>query len=177
MRFKAEMMNETAIKRALVRMSHEIIEHNHGTDNLIFAGIKRRGYPLAKIMAQNILTTEGSEIKVIELDASLFRDDLDHIAQHKPDINVNITGCKVVLVDDVLYTGRTARAAMEALIKCGRPASIQLAVLINRGHRELPIHADYVGKNLPTSKKEIISVKVKDIDGEFSVTLYDSKHS
>ncbi len=173
MKLKAEMLNEVAIMRALMRMSHEIVENNRGTEGLILIGIKRRGYPLAKIIADNIKKIDGSDISVFELDASMFRDDLRCVEKQKPVLDADITGYRIIMVDDVLYTGRTARAAMEALIECGRPSLIQLAVLVDRGHRELPIHADYVGKNMPTSRQEIISVKVKEIDGEYSVSLYE----
>lgn len=173
MRFKSEIMNEVAINRALIRMSHEIIERNRGAKGIILVGIKSRGYPLAKAIANNIKQTDGTEIKVYELDASQFRDDVECSFVQKAVLSTDITGYKIIMVDDVLYTGRTARAAMEALIKSGRPASIQLAVLVDRGHRELPIHADYVGKNLPTSRSESITVKVKEYDGEYSVCLYE----
>ncbi len=176
-KLRATLMSEADMKRALKRMSHEIAEKNHGCENIVILGIKRRGMPLADILAKNIFAIEGLEVPVGELDITYYRDDLVKIAEGTPitkceDIGVDITGKDVVLVDDVLYTGRTVRAALDAVMAHGRAATIQLAVLIDRGHRELPIRADYVGKNVPTSKNEIVSVKVAEYDGEMSVNLY-----
>lgn len=161
-------MNAADMRRALKRISHQIIEHNHGAEKVVLLGIRRRGVPLARTLARNISDIEGIDVPVGELDITLYRDDLSEI---HPDpvisesfVPFDINGMNVVLVDDVLYTGRTARAALDATSACGRAASIQLAVLIDRGHRELPIRADYVGKNVPTSKSELVAVKVPEID-------------
>jgi len=177
MELKALLLDEKAMERTFTRISHEIIEKNKGTEDLILIGIKRRGVPLAKRIAEMIYDIEGNKITVASVDIALYRDDLSLI-QSEPIVNSNeieidITNKKVILVDDVLYTGRTARAAIEAVIDCGRPKIIQLAVLIDRGHREIPIRADYVGKNVPTSKSEMISVKVKEIDNKDSVSIYE----
>ncbi len=168
MRTKSELMNAADMRRALKRISHQIIEHNHGAENVVLLGIRRRGVPLARTLAKNISDIEGIDVPVGELDITLYRDDLSEL---HPDpvisgslVPFDINGMHVVLVDDVLYTGRTARAALDATSACGRAASIQLAVLIDRGHRELPIRADYVGKNVPTSKSELVAVKVPEID-------------
>jgi len=174
---KAEIMTADDMRRALKRMSHQILEHNQGADNLVLLGIKRRGVPLANTLAANILAIEGVEIPVGELDITLHRDDLDrqsinpeaHSSSHVP---FDITGKTVILVDDVMYTGRTVRAAIDATSGFGRAACIQLAVLVDRGHRELPIRADYVGKNVPTSRSERIAVQVEEIDGIQCVNLY-----
>lgn len=168
-------MNADDMRRALKRISHQIIERNHGAENLVLLGIKRRGVPLAKRLAENIMLIEGASVPVGELDITLYRDDLSEI-QPDPVVNssnvpFDINGKYVILVDDVLYTGRTARAALDATSACGRAAAIQLAVLIDRGHRELPIRADYVGKNVPTAKSEVVAVKVTEIDGEENVCV------
>ena len=169
MKTKSELMNAADMQRALKRISHQIIEHNHGAEKVVLLGIRRRGVPLAHALAKNISDIEGVNVPVGELDITLYRDDLSEI---HPDpviseslVPFDINGMCVVLVDDVLYTGRTARAALDATSACGRAASIRLAVLIDRGHRELPIRADYVGKNVPTSKSELVAVKVPEIDG------------
>ena len=168
MKTKSELMNAADMRRALKRISHQIIEHNHGAEKVVLLGIRRRGVPLARTLARNISDIEGIDVPVGELDITLYRDDLSEI---HPDpvisesfVPFDINGMNVVLVDDVLYTGRTARAALDATSACGRAASIQLAVLIDRGHRELPIRADYVGKNVPTSKSELVAVRVPEID-------------
>lgn len=170
-----EIMDESAIARAITRISHEIIEKNKGVENLVLIGIQRRGVPLAKRIAQKIKDVEGIEIKVGILDITLYRDDLSLLNEHPvingTEINFDIANKKLVLVDDVIYTGRTVRAAIDALMDINRPQMIQLAVLIDRGHRELPIRPDYVGKNVPTSRNEIIHVNVKEIDGINSVTI------
>jgi len=176
MQLKAELMTEDAMMRALKRMTHEILEKNEGCKDVVLLGIRRRGVPLAKIIAANIKSIEGSDVEVGEIDITLYRDDLSEI-NVSPDIKESdvpfpVAGKTVVLVDDVIYTGRTTRAALDAVSKLGRPAQIQLAVLIDRGHRELPIRADYVGKNVPTSKNEIVSVQVKEFDGNTCVNLY-----
>ena len=168
-------MDETGIRRALVRIAHEILEQNRGVEGLVIVGIHRRGVPLAKRLAEAISQIEGVEVPVGTLDINLYRDDLSTIGYHpivrKTEIPVDVSERTVVLVDDVLYTGRTVRAALDALMDLGRPKAIQLAVLVDRGHRELPIRADYVGKNLPTAKREIISVKIAEIDGKEEVVI------
>ena len=172
-------MSSEDMKRALKRMSHQILEGNHGAENLVFLGIRRRGVPLAERLSSNINAIEGVEVPVGQLDITLYRDDLSLISE-EPVVNsssvpFDITGKTVVLVDDVIYTGRTARAALDATSALGRAARIQLAVLVDRGHRELPIRADYVGKNVPTSGNELIAVQVEEIDGTEGVKLFDEK--
>ena len=177
MELKATLMTSEEMTRALKRISHQILENNQGADNIVFLGIRRRGVPLAKVLAGNIRTIEGREVPVGDLDITLYRDDHREICPDPvisgSDIPFDINGKDVILVDDVLYTGRTARAALDAASKYGRAATIQLAVLIDRGHRELPIRADYVGKNVPTSKSETVAVHVMEIDGEENVELYN----
>ena len=172
---KTEIMDENAIARAITRISHEIIEKNKGVENLVLMGIQRRGVPLARKIAAKIKEVENREILVGILDITLYRDDLSLLNEHPiingTEINFDIADKKVVLVDDVIYTGRTVRAAIDALMDINRPQMIQLAVLIDRGHRELPIRADYVGKNVPTSRSEIVHVNVLEIDGINSVTI------
>lgn len=161
MKTKAVILDEKAINRAITRIAHEIIERNKGIKDVVLAGIKTRGVPFAKRLAQKIEAIEGGQVPVLTLDITYYRDDLSRIAD-EPVLNENekydIKDKIVVLVDDVIYTGRTARAALDALMDMGRPKKVQLAVLIDRGHRELPIRPDFVGKNVPTSKTEIISV-------------------
>ena len=168
--FKAKILDEAGVMRALTRISHEIIERNDGVDNIGLIGIRRRGEPLARFIAERIGQIEGVNVPVGEIDITRYRDDLTTItdgatvnAAHVP---FEITGKNIILVDDVLYTGRTARAAIEAVFSLGRPERIQLAILIDRGHRELPIRADYVGKNVPTSRQELIAVRVPPYDQE-----------
>lgn len=172
---KAHIMDETAINRALVRISHEIVEKNKGVKDLALVGIRRRGVPLARRLASYISSIESYEIPVGVLDITLYRDDLSTLSSqpivHKTEIPFNITNKKIVLVDDVIFTGRTARAALDALSDLGRARMIQLAVLIDRGHRELPIRPDYVGKNVPTSRDEIVKVKLEEVDGENCVVI------
>lgn len=179
MKLKANIMDETMITRAIARMSHEIIEHNHGVDNVFLVGIQRRGVPLAKEIAKVIESVTGKNIPVGFLDITLYRDDLSTIAEHPQIKGSNlpfpIEKSNIILVDDVLYTGRTIRAAINIIMEFGRAKTVQLAVLIDRGNRELPIGANYIGKNIPTSKDEIISVSVKDIDGKESVDIYSLK--
>lgn len=166
---KAEIMNAEEMARAIKRIAHEILERNKGAQGLLLVGIRTRGAPLAKRIAEVMEAIEGEQIPVGVLDITLYRDDLQLVATQpvvgKTEIPVPVEGKIVVLVDDVLYTGRTVRAAMDEIIDFGRPKAIQLAVLIDRGHRELPIRADYVGKNVPTSSKEIISVRLVEHDG------------
>ena len=170
-------MDSDALYRSLRRISHEIVEKNKGCENLCLVGILRRGVPIAHIIAENIKRIEGVSINVGSLDISAYRDDIPVgiVAESKAtNVPFDINGKTVVLVDDVLCTGRSARAAMDALISMGRPAKIQLAALIDRGHRELPISANFIGKNFPTSRTEIIKVLLEELDGETSVKLYDN---
>ncbi len=175
LREKAEIVDADGLRRIITRIAHEIVERNKGVEDLVLVGIRRRGVPLAQRIAAKITEFEGRTPVLGSLDITLYRDDLSTVS-HQPvvgptDIPVDINGRVVVLVDDVLYTGRTIRAAMDALIDFGRPRSIQLAVVIDRGHRELPIRADFVGKNVPTSKREVIGVKLQDLDGVDSVVI------
>lgn len=176
MKLKADLMSPEDMRRALKRMSHQILERNQGADNLVLLGIRRRGVPLAKILSENIKAIEGVQVPVGELDITFYRDDLHHESDEPviscSDVPFDITDKTAVLVDDVIYTGRTVRAALDASSKFGRAACIQLAVLVDRGHRELPIRADYVGKNVPTSRNEMIAVQVEEIDGTEGVKLY-----
>ncbi len=177
MEFKSEIMNEEAVYRALRRISHEIVERCGGVDNLVLVGIKSRGIPLAEKLKQLIFAFESVDVPLGQLDISLYRDDLTEIADlptvKKTDIGVDVKGKTVVLVDDVLFTGRTVRAAIDAVFDQGRPEAIQLAVLVDRGHRELPIRADYVGKNIPTARTEMVKVNLPPYDEGVSVALYN----
>lgn len=172
---KTRILDAEGMRRALTRIAHEIIEKNKGVEDLVIIGIRRRGVPLAERVVKRIAEIEGKEVVIGVLDITLYRDDLTTLAQqpvlHKTEVPFSINDKKIILVDDVLYTGRTVRAALDALIDLGRPQFIQLAVLIDRGHRELPIRADYVGKNVPTSKKEVVSVHLQEIDGEDAVLI------
>jgi len=176
-RLKNTIMDQMAIKRALTRIAHEIIEKNKGIDDLAIVGIRRRGGPLAQRLASRIEEIEKEKVPVGILDITLYRDDLTTLASqpqvHRTEVDFDITDKKVVLVDDVLYTGRTVRAAMDALMDIGRPKKIELAVLVDRGHRELPIKADFIGKNVPTSKQEVVSVFVDEIDGSDGVVIQE----
>ncbi len=168
-------MTADEIRRATVRISHEIVEKQAGTAGLALVGIQRRGVPLAHRIAEAIAEHEGAQLPVGALDITFYRDDLSLIAQQPlvkgTDLPFDLNGATVVLVDDVLYTGRTIRAAMDALVDFGRPQAIRLAVLIDRGHRELPIRADHVGKNVPTSREESVRVHLAEIDGEDGVDI------
>jgi pyrimidine operon attenuation protein / uracil phosphoribosyltransferase len=169
------LMSAQDIDRALIRVSHEIIEHNKGAGHLVLVGLMTRGVPLAHRLARIIEKLESIQPPVGSLDITLYRDDvasmdLHHVVQ-RTDIPVDVTDKQVVLVDDVFYTGRSIRAAMDAVFDHGRPQSIQLAVLVDRGHRELPVRADYVGKNIPTARSEEIKVYVKEVDGDDKVTI------
>lgn len=172
---KAVIMDSQAIKRALTRVAHEIVERNKGVGDVTLVGIRTRGVPLAQRVAEEIKRIEGIDLPVGVLDITLYRDDLSTLAYqpivHETLIPFSINDKKVVLVDDVLFTGRTVRAALDAIIDIGRPSAIQLAVLIDRGHRELPIRADYVGKNVPTSSKEIVSVQLTTTDSSEQVVI------
>lgn len=174
---KAEVMDKEAMERAITRISHEIIEKNKGIEDLALIGIQRRGVPLAKRIAGKILQSEGKLPPTGILDITFYRDDLSLLSEHPvvngTEINFGIEGMKIILVDDVLYTGRTARAAIEAVMDIGRPKMIQLAIIIDRGHRELPIRADFIGKNVPTSKNEVIHVRVEELDGIDEVAIAD----
>lgn len=174
---KKELIDSSAMGRAITRIAHEILEKNKGTEDLVLIGIRTRGVPLAERLAAKIEEIEGQKLPTGILDITLYRDDLSTVAQqpivHRTEIPFDITGKKVVLVDDVLYTGRTVRAALDALIDLGRPLQIQLAIMIDRGHRELPIRADFVGKNLPTSKTEVVDVNFKEIDEKDAVLLLE----
>jgi pyrimidine operon attenuation protein/uracil phosphoribosyltransferase len=169
------IMTAEEVRRAVVRVSHEIVEKHAGTDGLVLVGIQRRGVPLARRLAQAIAEHEGVELPVGALDITFYRDDLSLVAQQPlvkgTDIPFAIDGRTVVLVDDVLYTGRTIRAAMDALVDFGRPRAIRLAVLVDRGHRELPIRADHVGKNVPTSREEVVRVTLEETDDEDAVAI------
>ena len=174
--YKATLMDDAAVGRALKRIAHEILERNGGADNLCVLGIKRRGVSLAEEIVKNIEDIEGKRIQLGTLDITYYRDDLARDSSepviHESQIPFDIEGKTVILVDDVLYTGRTARAAMEAVLKHGRASQIQLAVLVDRGHRELPIRGDYVGKNVPTAKSEHISVKLPPFEDVTAVELF-----
>ena len=175
MEIKAKIMDAAAIDRAVMRISHEIVEKNDGTDNLYLVGIKSHGVPLAYRIQKNIKDAYNVDIQVAQLDTSKFRDDNEYKGRKFANISFDVTGKKIVLVDDVLSTGRTVRAGIEAIIAEGRPQCIELAVLVDRGHRELPIRADFVGKNLPTSTNEVVDVTFEECDGESKVVLYDKK--
>lgn len=174
---KTVLMDETAMRRALARISHEIVEKNKGVEKVVLVGIRRRGGPIAERLARFIEEIEGVKVPVGILDITLYRDDLTTLSSqpelHRSEIPFDITDKVVVLVDDVLYTGRTTRAALDALIDLGRPQRIQLAVLVDRGHRELPIKADYIGKNVPTASREVVEVKVREIDGKEAVVIVE----
>src|SRR5690554_235953 len=174
---KATIIDATELNRALTRMAHEIIERNRGAENLSLVGVHTRGVPLAGRLADLIEKFEGVRPMIGKLDITLYRDDLTEIALQpvvkRTEVDFDVHGKRIVLIDDVLYTGRTARAALDALIDMGRPAVIQYAVMVDRGHRELPIRADYVGKNVPTSAAEVVQVKLAEIDEEDGVELWE----
>ena len=177
LKFKAEIMDENAMKRALRRIAHEIIENNGGVENLKLVGIQRRGVTLAKMIREIIEQVEGVRLPLGVLDITFYRDDLSSLSEHPvvnaTDLPFQVQDARIVMVDDVLFSGRTARAAIEAVFSCGRPRSIQFAVLVDRGHRELPIRADYVGKNIPTSRSELVEVRLPEYDGETGVFLME----
>jgi len=173
--YRAVLLDKDQIRRAVKRIAHEIVERNGGVEGLVVVGIRRRGVPLAQRIADYIGQIEGTPVPVGALDITLYRDDFQHVMRHpqvgKTEIKEDITDKIVILVDDVLFTGRTIRAALDELIDFGRPRRIQLAVLIDRGHRELPIKADYVGKNVPTAENEMVEVHLEEIDGDDEVLL------
>jgi len=169
------ILDGDAVRRILVRIAHEIVERNGGTDELVLVGIRSRGVPIARRLAALIEQHEGTSLTVGSLDITYYRDDLTKLA-HAPivkrsDLGPAVSGHTVVLVDDVLYTGRTVRAALDALTDHGRPRAVRLAVLVDRGHRELPIRADHVGKNVPTSREELVRVHLEETDGEDGVEI------
>jgi len=176
MKLKAQLMTKAEMERALIRMAHQICERNAGCENVVFLGIRRRGVPLARQLAQNVKSIENADIPVGTLDITLYRDDLSELdvtpVISDTEVDFSVEGKVVILVDDVIYTGRTARAALDAVSALGRASRIQLAVLVDRGHRELPIRPDFVGKNVPTSRSEIVSVMVDEFDGQTCVNLH-----
>lgn len=175
MKEKAKILDKDTMNRALMRIAHEVLEKNKGTDALCLVGIRNRGVYLAQRLAECIKKIEGMDLAVGALDITLYRDDLTLIAAQpvvrKTEIDFDITDKNLVLVDDVLYTGRTIRAALDALIDFGRPKTIQLAVLVDRGHRELPVRADYVGKNIPTAQNETVEVRLEEVDAKDEVVI------
>ena len=174
---KATILSSDEIRRALTRIAHEIVERNKGAEKLAIIGVHTRGIPLAERLASKLSELEGVEVPRGMLDITLYRDDLSEVARQpiirETQVPFDLANRRVILVDDVLYTGRTVRSALDALIDLGRPEGIQLAVLVDRGHRELPIRADYVGKNLPTAKHEVVKVKLQETDGTDIVELFD----
>jgi pyrimidine operon attenuation protein/uracil phosphoribosyltransferase len=178
LRLKNQLLDDKAMGRTLVRVAHEIIEKNKGIEDIVLIGIKRRGYPIAQRIQKLIKQIENIEIPVGSVDITLYRDDLTKIDEQpvvkSTNLGIDVKNKKVILIDDVLYTGRTVRAAIDAVIDNGRPRLIQLGVLIDRGHRELPIRADYVGKNIPTANNEMVSVELVEVDGIDSVKIYET---
>jgi pyrimidine operon attenuation protein/uracil phosphoribosyltransferase len=174
---KKTIMDEDAMRRALVRISHEIVERNKGVEKVALIGIRTRGVPLAERICKEIEKIENVKVPIGSLDITMYRDDLSTLGYNpvmkETDVDFDINGKTIVLVDDVLFTGRTIRCALDALIDIGRPKAIQLAVMVDRGHKELPIRADYVGKNVPTSASESVDVAIKELDGIDEVSLSD----
>jgi pyrimidine operon attenuation protein / uracil phosphoribosyltransferase len=180
LREKAQVLDETALDRALTRIAHEILERNGGAKDLAFVGLRTRGVTLAQRLTAKIAAIDGTTLPVGTLDITLYRDDLDMRGApviRGTDIPFSIKNKTVILIDDVLFTGRTIRAALDALIDLGRPKMIQLAILVDRGHRELPIRPDYVGKNLPTSKRETVAVRLREHDGEDRVVIEEPEEA
>jgi pyrimidine operon attenuation protein/uracil phosphoribosyltransferase len=180
LREKAQVLDDAALDRALTRIAHEILERNGGAKDLAFVGLRTRGVTLAQRLALKLTAIDGTTVPVGTLDITLYRDDLDMRGApviRGTDIPFSIKNKTVVLVDDVLYTGRTIRAALDALIDLGRPNMIQLAILVDRGHRELPIRPDYIGKNLPTSKRETVAVRLREHDGEDRVVIEEPEEA
>ncbi len=177
MKEKARVLDPQAIARSLTRIAHEILEHNRSSDNIAIVGIRSRGAYLAQRLAECIQKIDGEKVPVGVLDITLYRDDLTLLnyqpVVHKTEIGFDISGKDIILVDDVLYTGRTIRCALSELIDFGRPKTIQLAVLVDRGHRELPIRADYVGKNIPTAQDETVEVRLVEVDGKDEVVIVE----
>lgn len=178
MKLKSTLIDEISFGRTLTRISHEIIEKNESVDNICLIGIKTRGVPLAKRISERIHKIENKNIPVGILDITLYRDDIPNTSEteaivNSSDISFDVSGKNIILVDDVIFTGRTVRAALDAIMSYGRPAKIQLAVFVDRGHRELPIRPDYVGKNIPTSRNEIVRVALKETDSTDSVEIYE----
>lgn len=177
--FKARILEPDDIRRAIHRIAHEILERNKGAADLAVVGVHTRGIPLGERIAAKLAELEGHDVPTGKLDITLYRDDLTEVGLQpivrRTEVPFDVSTKKIILVDDVLYTGRTARAGLDALIDLGRPAAIQLAVLMDRGHRELPIRADYVGKNMPTSKLEMVKVKLIETDSEDAVELWEAK--
>ncbi|MBX6396110.1 MAG: bifunctional pyr operon transcriptional regulator/uracil phosphoribosyltransferase PyrR [Alicyclobacillaceae bacterium] len=183
MREKAVILDAQAVRRALTRIAHEIVERNKGTEDLVLVGIRTRGVFLAERLSRIIASFEGAEVPVGTLDVTSYRDDREdrgeggaadrNVRVQSSGLSVSVVNRKIVLVDDVLYTGRTVRAALDALIDVGRPQAIQLAVLVDRGHRELPIRPDFVGKNVPTSRSELVAVMLEEVDGIDRVVIYE----
>ena len=172
MKLKSLLFDEKAVSRAIMRIAHEIVERNESVENMILVGIKTRGVPLAKIIKDNVLLNAGADLPLYEIDITHYRDDVREEVEVKTQLEQkDVEGKDVILVDDVLFTGRTTRAAIDAVLSVGRANSIRLAVLIDRGHRELPICANYVGKNVPTSKEEFVSVRLREIDGATEVAI------
>ncbi len=177
LKIKASIMDSPAVGRAIKRLAHEIVEKNNGTDDVVIVGILKRGSYIASRLAEKIYEIEGTRVPVGDMDISFYRDDLGRNVQpvvNNTDIPFDINGKNVVLVDDVLYTGRTVRAAIDCLFRMGRARTVQLAVMIDRGLRELPIKADFVGKNIPTSHTERVAVKMSECDGEDLVFIYEN---
>jgi pyrimidine operon attenuation protein / uracil phosphoribosyltransferase len=177
MKFKSQLLDDKALNRSLIRVAHEIIERNKGVEDIVLVGIKRRGIPIANRISKLIEELEGVSVPVATVDITLYRDDLTKVNDmpivKDKELEFSVQNKIVVLVDDVLFTGRTARAAMDAVMAAGRPKMVQLLVIVDRGHRELPIRADYVGKNIPTSQNEVIKVEVKEIDGIDDVKIFE----
>lgn len=171
MELKSQIMDDAAIRRSLTRMAHEILERNRGLDNIVLVGIVTRGVVLAERLAQKLEEIEGERVPALRLDPSPFRDDRQADRHHESVPSIDVRDRKIVLVDDVLFTGRTVRAALDAIMQAGRAQIVQLATLVDRGHRELPIRPDFIGKNVPTSTSEEVIVRFVEVDGEDGVWI------